>query len=278
MLSVVAALVLSQYVRSHVVRDDPTSQCLWWPEGTVVFFEQSAPGNPETPGDTEFSAVAASFATWNRQLELCGSLRIKELDRSQSRAITSDRKTLVLFRQVDCDELEPACPNPTDCGDERDCWEHANGALAITTTRFDKETGRISDSDVELNTPRFIFTAVESPVCIAPTFNVDCIASDIQNTVTHEVGHVLGLGHSTDPDSTMNANAFPGETGKRSLDADSRQFICDVYPVNQPSKRCLLPAYDGALGRAANNCSAVPGAAWAFVGLLLLRAARSGRR
>ena len=35
MLPVVAALVLSQYVRSHVSRDDPTSQCLWWVEGSV---------------------------------------------------------------------------------------------------------------------------------------------------------------------------------------------------------------------------------------------------
>ncbi len=97
MLPVVAALVLSQYVRSHVSRDDPTSQCLWWVEGSVVLFEQSALGNPETPGDTEFTAVSASFATWNRQLERSGTVFRLALPSSRF------NRTIGVWSGVSCD-------------------------------------------------------------------------------------------------------------------------------------------------------------------------------
>ena len=276
----VTTLVLSQFVRSHVVRDDPTSQCLWWKENTVITFEQSSLGNPETPGDSEYFAVTAAFASWSQQLAACGSLRFEEQARADNRLIADDGRTLVLFRQEDCDELTPTCSTPRSCGNERDCWQHANGALAITTTTYDPVTGRISDSDIELNTPRFIFTTVDSPPCVAPLFDVSCVASDVRNTLTHEVGHVVGLGHSPASNSTMNASAQPGETSKRVIDADSRKFICDVYPAGKPSRSCLLPAYDGELGKAKAGCTAVPGPALLFWSLLLMlfRSARSSRR
>lgn len=275
----ISTLVLTQYVRSRVDRDDPASQCLWWHEDTAIVVEQSSAGNPETPGETEFFAVSASFATWSRQLVACGNIRFEEHARAESRAIADDGKTTVLFRQVDCDSVMPACADPKKCGNERDCWEHADGALAITTTTYDPNTGRISDSDIELNTPRFIFTTVDSPPCIPPIFDTNCVASDVQNTVTHEVGHVLGLGHSPDPASTMSESAQPGEISKRSLDADSMQFVCDVYPAGKPSRTCKLPAYDGELGKAKGGCSSAPAPALLFALLLLLfRTARSWRR
>lgn len=279
---VVIALVLSQSVRSHVDRDDPGSQCLWWPQDSVIAVEQSATGNPETMG-TEFAAVTATLATWQAPMAACSSLRFDELARTTSRVVAEDGRNVVLFRLVDCDAVMPACSSPRSCGNERDCWEHANGALAITSTFYDHATGRITDSDIELNTPGFLFTTVDSPVCVAPNFDVTCVVSDVQNTMTHEVGHLLGLGHSPDPASTMALRALPGELSKRALDADSQKFLCDVYPVGKPARGCLLPAYDGELGKPA-GCSAAPGAAWGLLGVLLLRrrrlltAARSWRR
>ena len=177
--------------------------------------------------------------------------------------IADNGQTIVIFRQVDCDQV-PACNDPRNCGNDQDCWEHADGALAITTTTYDSNTGRISDSDIELNTPKFIFTTVDAPPCISPFFDTNCVASDVQNTVTHEVGHVLGLGHSPDPASTMSESAQPGELRKRTLDADSKQFICDVYPAEKPSRTCKLLAYDGELGKAKNDCSSTSGSALLF--------------
>lgn len=272
---VVATLVLSQYVRSRVDRDDPSSQCLWWKEGTVISVEQSSLGNPETPGDTEFFAITASFQSWGQQLGLCGSIGFEERPRVPARKIADDGTTLVLFRQVDCDDLMPPCSDPRTCGDERDCWEHANGALAITTTSYEKNSGRISDSDIELNTPRFLFTTVSAPPCIPPFFDTNCVASDVQNTATHEFGHVLGLSHSPSASSTMSASALPGETSKRSLDADSKKFVCEVYPAGQLARTCLLPAYDGELGKA-SGCSAIP--ELSLLSALLLRNRRRQNR
>lgn len=269
---VVVAVLLSQYVRTRVDKDDPSSQCLWRKEGSTIQVEQSQLGNPETPGETEFAATTASYGTWSAQLAVCGNLRFEELARSPSRAIADDGKTLVLFRQVDCDVVRnPPCADPTSCGNERDCWEHSNGALAITTTSYEAKSGRISDSDIELNTPHFIFSTVDAPRCVDPFFDVTCVASDVQNTLTHEFGHVLGLGHSPRSDSTMFAGSNPGETSKRTLDADSKQFICDAYPAGKATRTCVITAYDGELGKAW-GCSALPaGPLWVLGLFALLR-------
>ncbi len=274
---VAVALLLSQYVRTRVDKNDPTSQCLWWKEGTVIQVEQSETGNPETPGETEFAATTAAYSTWGTELARCGNLSFEELARSSSRTIADDGKTLVLFRQVDCDKVNPPCTDPTSCGNERDCWEHSNGALAITTTSFEGTTGRISDSDIELNTPGFIFSTVEVPRCVDPFYSVNCVASDVQNTLTHEFGHVLGLAHSPDGSSTMFAGSVPGELSKRSLDAASKQFVCDVYPAGKATRTCKIAAFDGELGKA-KGCTAMPAMQLLGLALLLLRSARTRRR
>lgn len=281
--SLLLTVVLSQYSRSHVDLGDPSSQCVWWVEDSVITYRQGAAGNPETPGETEFAAVAAAFATWNTQLERCGSLRLVEGPRTQSRAVGYDAKSasnenVVLFRLTDCDDVVPAgnaCLAKGTCGDTFDCWEHANGALALTTTSYNPDTGRIYDSDIELNTRRFIFTTVDSPPCVSPNFNTSCVASDVQNTITHEAGHLLGLTHFNVAGGTMNAQANPGELIKRTLDDGSKQFICDVYPAGRPAKTCLLPAYDGELGKPKpGGCAAAPGLGWLAVGLYGLRRRR----
>ena len=57
---------------------------------------------------------------------------------------------------------------------------------------------------------------------------------DIQNTVTHELGHVAGFDHNPgDPESTMFPGVAMGGTKKRDLTADDAQGLCDVYPVGQ---------------------------------------------
>jgi MYXO-CTERM domain-containing protein len=59
---------------------------------------------------------------------------------------------------------------------------------------------------------------------------VNCISIDVQNTVTHEAGHTLGLAHSSDASATMAASAPAGETAKRTLHADDLAGICAIYP------------------------------------------------
>jgi Matrixin len=175
------------------------------------------------------------------------------------------------------------CIGDGECANAHDCWEYGPSALAVTTTSFDKRSGRIWDADVEFNSPTFPFSAVETPACVptnlcseafAATGDfVTCLCTDVQNTTTHEIGHMLGLAHTSRAGSTMEARANPAELSKRTVDPGTAAFVCAVYPKGQPSKSCVIREYDPAIGRAA--CNAAPGSTFAALALLLLRRRRA---
>ncbi len=122
-------------------------------------------------------------------------------------------------------------------GDPQDAWPHTPGALAITTVTFNSRTGRILDADIEVNGAvrgqnQYTFGACNVD-------GSDCAGKqDIQNTLTHEFGHVLGLDHPMERDATMYGSAEPGELKKRSLEDDDRAGICTIYPNGQVSTPC----------------------------------------
>jgi hypothetical protein len=256
-LKVAMTLVLSQYIRTKVDDTNANSQCLWWLDSTTITYHQNVQGNPDVSGDSEFTAVAASFSTWQTQLTACGSLTFTEGERTQSRTVgyntSGSNENVVLFRMQKCIDVAPAndpCWAASTCGNVHDCWEHSNTAIAITSTSYTPSTGRDLDSDIELNQPSFAFTA-GTPVI-----------TDVQNTVTHEAGHVLGLAHINLAGSTMNARADTGEISKRTLDEGSKQFICDVYPKGKPTKTCQIPTLTNTLGSPAKTgCTSVPSGA-----------------
>lgn len=282
-LKVVLAIALSQAVRSRVDDRDPNSQCLWWPENTEIQLRQSVDGNPETPSDTEFTAIGRALQTWQTQLSTCSSVSLLEGARTQTRKIGfydgEDNENVAVFRQQRCSTVVPAsdaCHGEADnCGSQFNCWQHQEAAIAITTTSYNPETGRILDSDIEFNTPSFIFSTVDSPPCVGGNFNTGCVATDVQNTTTHELGHLLGLGHSPSVGSTMSFRANPGELSKRVLDADSARFVCDVYPRGKPSKTCFLKSASSELGKAQQGCTAAPASILLALAVLLLKRRRA---
>lgn len=280
---VITALVLSQAVRSRVDDKDPASQCLWWIENTTIEFHQNGDGNPENAGDTEFTAFTKALNTWQTQLASCSSLSLTEGARTTTRKVgyfdKEANENVTVFRLKRCSEVAPATdgchsPDKDNCGNAYDCWQHQDAAIAITTTSYNPTTGRILDSDIEYNVPSFLFTTVDSPPCLSGNTNLNCVATDIQNTTTHELGHLLGLAHISNATSTMNPRANAGETSKRVLDVGTADFACKVYPKGAPAKTCVLKPVPTTLGKSLGGCSSAPGLLGLFGVLALFRRGR----
>jgi len=119
-----------------------------------------------------------------------------------------------------------------------DLWPHDRNALALTTVTFcENDTpscpaGTIVDADVEVNEVLYQFTTGDS----SPL-------NDLENTLTHELGHLLGFEHSAQPASTMYAVAPAGEREKRDLSAVDINGLCDAYPASR-CLACDLSTYD----------------------------------
>jgi uncharacterized protein (TIGR03382 family) len=155
--------------------------------------------------------------------------------------------------------------------------------VALTSVLYDPATGRIFDADIEINgwdghpgapdaSPPdhgWYFTChpgVEPGPCTS--YGQDgCQFIDLRNTVTHEVGHFIGLAHpcgvregrvdcETVPppdggvpyaDRTMSPTTGPGDLDKRSLSVDDVAGVCAVYPDAEGGCGCGSAGAGGTL-------------------------------
>lgn len=282
---VFCALPARAWVRT---KTNGTNLCVWWHDRGHSF-QIDSQGTPDAPTADTFTAVRSSFATW--AAVSCSDLAFPEEPLStsaQNRLVgysppPATNHNLVLWRTRACRDVVPAndaCLTQGGCSNAYDCWDdsHGDSVIATTTTTANRLTGEILDTDIELNDApsstgaKFTFSVVDVLSCPTPS-GTGCI--DIQNTVTHEAGHTLGLDHSPDPNATMYANAPPGETSKRHLGTDDIAGICAIYPKGAATVTCLTQESSGC------GCSqgqTGPGAALGSLALLLQIRRRSRRR
>jgi hypothetical protein len=100
-------------------------------------------------------------------------------------------------------------------------WPGPPDEPSHTLITFDCKTGLILDADILLNAQAFRFSAAGD----------DEKVMDVQNVVTHEVGHLIGLAHSPDEDATMFRTTVRGEKKKRDLTAEDEHFAALAYPT-----------------------------------------------
>jgi MYXO-CTERM domain-containing protein len=176
------------------------------------------------------------------------------------------------------------------------------GVVALTST-WARADGHIVDGDVRINAGQGMDWANRDPG-FTPSNGLD--PYDLQNAVTHELGHLIGLGHTCwnglsdleqpidDKDAgvptcgtsapaevretVMYANIeLPSETTKRVLSPDDVRAVCEIYPSMDDPQSCAVDVPDDGCG-----CSAGAGAAGTtFIGLLAALAALAialGRR
>lgn len=258
--------------------------CLFWNTRRVAFATNDQ--GSRDAGEDAFGAVSASFAAWSAT---CSDFSFQDLGRTARRDVgyspqDAGRPTLVVWREALCSKTVPAS-DPcwrSSCANAYGCWDHDPGMIALTTTSFDRSTGEILHADIELNGASFVFTARDSPSCDkeAPVPRpAPCAANDVQNTLTHEVGHLLGLDHSLDAEATMYRTAPLGETKKRDLASDDVEGLCFIYPRAMPTSTCLSPSAPAPRTAAAGcQCGVSGGAALPILPFLagFLRRRRRG--
>ena len=231
LVGVALALPAGAYVRTQTCKDylapgshrlacdeGQTPISLYWPTNCVVTYANEDGTQDVTEQNDVVDAIRASAQTWTD--------------------VECSDMNLIYAGLTDEDQV-----GYSSCEDTRNAniivwrtssWTHASGALALTTVLYQMQTGIIVDADIELNDfENFTFTATDDPALIE---------IDIQNTVTHEMGHVLGFDHPPVPEATMFATAPSGEISKRTLDQDDIDAICDVYPAVNPPTTCATPA------------------------------------
>jgi hypothetical protein len=100
-------------------------------------------------------------------------------------------------------------------------WFFGPTYVALTNLWYDSATGLISEADVFLNGEDYRWGDI--------TWQSN-VNADVQNIVTHEFGHLLGLGHSQYRLATMNNSTRPSETRRRDLTADDETALYYLYP------------------------------------------------
>ena len=98
-----------------------------------------------------------------------------------------------------------------------DDWNEDPDILALTYT-WSKNDGEIVHFDIEMNADHFVWS-----------IDGNSQTHDLQNTLTHELGHALGLDHSNISQATMAASSTAGETSKRALHEDDKEGHSYIY-------------------------------------------------
>jgi len=293
---VLSSATASAFVRSRTAKGVPVS----W-SGSCAFVTPDSGGTPDLDSDTVFSVIKQSMLNWTNAVGDQAYLKLVYSDPMPLEAHLDGVNT-VKFR------TDRWC-HPNDAQQKDVCYSSA--AAGITTVFFVQDgsdhAGTILDADIELNDINFTFAVL--PTTGTPKSGTSF--ADLENTLTHELGHLQGLDHTCKdsatppqevddsgnppPDcnslgslpldqqvkiklATMYNFAQPGEISKRSPEADDVAGIASAYPPANDPGSCKATNLDdfktsgcSIAGRASRSLAAIAVLLGALVALVARR-------
>ncbi len=159
---------------------------------------------------------------------------------------------------------------------ETESWSGDDTTQVAVTYDFRQPGGRIVDTDIRINALYHSFANLD-PGSALGGHSFDFF--DLQNAITHELGHLIGLAHTCmlDPGearplddqgnpvpacadasdevlaTTMYPSTEPGWIAQRVLSSDEVRAVCAIYPASADPKLCVLDLPDDGCGCAATG-------------------------
>lgn len=188
----------------------------------------------ELPGVEVATTLSRSIASWNQAAQGCSDMLLVDGGMGTGFATNlgggeHDGENRIVWRESGW---------PEEAGTE---------TLALTTLVFRRQSGQILDADIDLNAVHHNWSSAPTP---ATGF------TDAENTLTHELGHLIGLAHVIDPGATMFEASPPGDIEKRTLSQDEVDGVCTIYPLRGPTPGAPDIDGEGLTG----SCAVTPGA------------------
>jgi hypothetical protein len=196
LLAALAAIIAPRaWAKPNILHTRSGSMVHWVGTDITIGFDRSTPSRTVSPEGAR-EALQAAVETWNGIPELPARFRLTTMP---------DPAVRVRF-----------------CRGE---WTGDPDDLGRAVFTADIGTGGVRSATVEINECDRSF--------LAPDEAQDG-RFDLQAVVTHELGHVLGLGHSDDPNALMYSRG--GTAGVRTPKADERAAVALIYgPVSAPA-------------------------------------------
>jgi hypothetical protein len=291
-----AFLLVTASAGAYVRYESDSGKMFKWPQTCVPTVTYPNDLVPMMTSEEIIGAIDASAVAWSRAADACTYLDITvSTSTDATPRATNDGRNNVIFRSANWCKL--TAMGTCDPGVVYD-----PAALALTSVSASTSSGTIRDADIELNAFHFDWADLVAHPELRGNGQP---FHDLQNAMTHEMGHLIGLDHtcyfqgpppidSTGApipdcasasaevlDTTMFPSANPGDVDKRTLGPDDQLAVCEIYPAAQDPMTCApaAPPEEGCSSCALAGAPASGvGVCWLIAAALLMARAPRRRR